>query len=314
MAPGLPAAGLRRGGGRSASHNNLLGAFSPVFDLELLELDGGGAAGCLDRRWSHLSLGAGGGGAPGAAAARLAALLRGDGSLFTCQLWQELLRLRAAYAPPADGAGGGEGAAGGGDAVMAPAPALAAAAAAAAPALPDGAAAAPLSRASSGAASGSSSARSGLEAAGHVDIEAIACALLAAGYLVQLRDEAPAERPRDARACLQQLRHRFIVCTGARGGTGDGGGPHHAHAGPGGGPDPMVTDAVGDAHYLPEPLVVEPRFREQFVIAQPTPAYEALLEVRGDRAVWGGGRLGYREEGGEALAGPGPSFDGSADD
>ena len=89
---------------------------------------------------------------------------------------------------------------------------------------------------------------------GPADVDAIARALLAGGYLVQLRDEASAPpeqraRAKDARRCLQQLRHRFIVCVGA----------------------------LGAPALLPEPLVVEPCFREQFVIAQPTPAYAALL-------------------------------------
>jgi hypothetical protein len=296
--PGMPT-GLRRGSGaRSASHNNLLAAFSPVFDLELLELDGRGADGaCFDRRWSHLSLGAAGGGATGGgAAARLMALLRGDGSLFTCQLWQELHRLRAAYAlPPSAGAGAGVHApdgdpavadastsGSGSDTVMAPAPAPAAAAApcAGAAATADAGGAGGLSRASSGGGSSAASSRGSLDAGGRLDIEGIARALLAAGYMVQLRDEAPGERPKDVRQCLQQLRHRFIVCTGARGGAG---GEH----GGGGAPGGLITDAVGDAHYLPEPMVVEPRFREQFVIAQPTPAYEALLEVGRGAGAWG---------------------------
>lgn len=97
---------------------------------------------------------------------------------------------------------------------------------------------------------------------------------------MQLRDEAQAERPKDVRQCLQHLRHRFLVCMGARGAAADAPAQQQAAAGAGAASG-FVTDAVGDAHYLPEPLVVEPRFREQFVIAQLTPAYEALLEVRG---------------------------------
>jgi len=93
------------------------------------------------------------------------------------------------------------------------------------------------------------------EDGGASDVCGIARELLAAGYLVQLRDEAEG-RPRDVRRCLQQLRHRFIVCLGAQEGGGAAGG------------------------LLAEPLVIEPCFREQFVIAHPTPAYEDMLEVR----------------------------------
>lgn len=88
-----------------------------------------------------------------------------------------------------------------------------------------------------------------------LDVEAMACELLAGGYLVQVRDGAQQqERNKTPRSCLQNLRHRYIVCLGVRG-AGD-----------------------GEPAYLPEPLVVEPRFREQFTIAHPTPAYEALLQ------------------------------------
>ena len=73
---------------------------------------------------------------------------------------------------------------------------------------------------------------------------------------MQLRDEAQQDRTKDARNCLQNLRHRFLVCLGYR----------------------PVGD--GEPVYLSEPVVVEPRFREQFAIAHPTPAYEATLQVR----------------------------------
>lgn len=92
-----------------------------------------------------------------------------------------------------------------------------------------------------------------------VDIETIARELLALGYLVQLRDEAQQDKPRDTRSCLQQLRHRFIVCIGVR------------------------PSCDAEPQYLAEPLVVEPRFREQFAIAHPTAAYEAMLQVGGCR-------------------------------
>ncbi|KAF6260996.1 hypothetical protein COO60DRAFT_1459402 [Scenedesmus sp. NREL 46B-D3] len=89
-----------------------------------------------------------------------------------------------------------------------------------------------------------------------MDIEAMACELLASGYLVQVRDGAQQqERTKTMRSCLQNLRHRFVVCLGWRG------------------------SAEAEAEYLAEPLVVEPRFREQFAIAHPTAEYEALLQA-----------------------------------
>lgn len=89
-----------------------------------------------------------------------------------------------------------------------------------------------------------------------LDVEGMACELLALGYMVQVRDGAQQqERGKTPRSCLQNLRHRYIVCLGVR------------------------NAADGEPSYLPEPLVVEPRFREQFTIAHPTPDYEALLQV-----------------------------------
>lgn len=91
-----------------------------------------------------------------------------------------------------------------------------------------------------------------------MDIEAMACELLASGYLVQVRDGAQQqERTKSTRSCLQNLRHRFIVCLGWR------------------------SRADAEPEYLPEPLVVEPRFRDQFAIAHPTALYESLLQVGG---------------------------------
>ncbi|GBF95594.1 hypothetical protein Rsub_08575 [Raphidocelis subcapitata] len=127
------------------------------------------------------------------------------------------------------------------------------------------------------------------------DVEAIACELLAAGYLVQVRDEAgggaagaaaaaAAAARRDARRCLQQLRHRFIVCVGAASAAAAAAVSASASAHPvgaaAGGDGGGVLDAAGcGCGLLPEPLVVEPHFREQFVIAHPTPAYEELLQA-----------------------------------
>eukprot|EP00775_Hariotina_reticulata_P003592 gene3592-3857_t len=71
----------------------------------------------------------------------------------------------------------------------------------------------------------------------------------------QVRDGAQQqEKTKNPRSCLQNLRHRYIVCLGWR------------------------SRADAEPDYLPEPLVVEPRFREQFAIAHPTHEYEALLQ------------------------------------
>lgn len=98
------------------------------------------------------------------------------------------------------------------------------------------------------------------------DAEAMACELLALGYMVQVRDGAQQqERSKTPRNCLQNLRHRYIVCLGVR------------------------SCGEGEPSYLPEPLVVEPRFREQFTIAHATQDYQALLQVRCKQ---GGGVVG----------------------
>jgi hypothetical protein len=88
---------------------------------------------------------------------------------------------------------------------------------------------------------------------GFVDVDAVAQALLAQGYVVQVRDGC--DKAKDSKSCLRTLRHRFIVCLGYQ--------PALAH----------------EPAYLPEPLLVEPRLRDQFVIAHPTPAYESLMQV-----------------------------------
>ncbi len=59
-----------------------------------------------------------------------------------------------------------------------------------------------------------------------------------------------------SRDCLRSLRHTFIVCTGYQRGAG------------------------GEHVLFREPVVVEPRFKEQFVIAHPTRQYDELLQVR----------------------------------
>lgn len=107
-------------------------------------------------------------------------------------------------------------------------------------------------------------------AASALDISAMACELLAQGYMVQVRESSGAqqqERSKTPRSCLQSLRHKFIVCLGVR--SDD---------------DEVV--------YLPQPLVVEPRLRETFAIAHSTPQYEALLQVCVLVGGWGLGGVG----------------------
>eukprot|EP00195_Chlamydomonas_chlamydogama_P011734 CAMPEP_0202911196 /NCGR_PEP_ID=MMETSP1392-20130828/54297_1 /ASSEMBLY_ACC=CAM_ASM_000868 /TAXON_ID=225041 /ORGANISM="Chlamydomonas chlamydogama, Strain SAG 11-48b" /LENGTH=583 /DNA_ID=CAMNT_0049601605 /DNA_START=154 /DNA_END=1905 /DNA_ORIENTATION=- len=84
-----------------------------------------------------------------------------------------------------------------------------------------------------------------------LDIEGLATVLLASGYLVQIRDGCTEKKP--VQNCLRTLRHRFLVCTGCQ------------------------CQTSGEPIYLSEPLVVEPRFREQFTISNGTPAYESML-------------------------------------
>ena len=72
----------------------------------------------------------------------------------------------------------------------------------------------------------------------------------------QVRDGAGHKS--DPRTCLRTLRHRFLVCIGQQ----------------------AACPASGEPSYVRLPLVVEPRFREQFVIANPSPQYEAMLMVR----------------------------------
>ncbi|KXZ42595.1 hypothetical protein GPECTOR_132g607 [Gonium pectorale] len=141
---------------------------------------------------------------------------------------------------------------------------------------PDGgAASAAAATAAASSASSSSSAVAGPGGPGGPtpgEIEALAAELQAAGFLVQLLDGTRLSK--DARSCLRTLKHRFLVCLGwAR--------PQQQQAttavtaagrgAPGGG----VADLVPQR--LTEPLVVEVRFREQFLIANPSRDYEHLL-------------------------------------
>ena len=87
----------------------------------------------------------------------------------------------------------------------------------------------------------------------------------------------PAAQPGGDRACLEKLRHAFLLCAGKSDGS------------------------------LTHECVVDPRLREQFAVAHPTPAYESLLRVR--RAAWAGGprgRQGGRGSGQGLVLGLGP--------
>ncbi|GAX81007.1 hypothetical protein CEUSTIGMA_g8442.t1 [Chlamydomonas eustigma] len=82
-------------------------------------------------------------------------------------------------------------------------------------------------------------------------VETLASLLLGLGYQIQLRDGFEGSLQDTKQNFLKDLRgHRYMICTGyepsAFGGGGDGDG--------------------GGAILLTEPLIVEPRFREQFVI------------------------------------------------
>ncbi len=69
----------------------------------------------------------------------------------------------------------------------------------------------------------------------------------------QVRRGAGSEAQRSGRSALRTLRHTFIVCTGYQRGS-----------------EPIL---------FKEPLILEPRFKEQFVIAQPTSGYAQLLQM-----------------------------------
>lgn len=89
------------------------------------------------------------------------------------------------------------------------------------------------------------------------DVELLATEMLARGYLVQVR--VGSNQGKDARACLRKLTHKFLVCIG------------YQH-------DEPSLAGCGQ-HLLPEPLVLEPRFKEHFFIAHPTAGFEALVKV-----------------------------------
>lgn len=84
--------------------------------------------------------------------------------------------------------------------------------------------------------------------------------LLGRGFLVQIRDGASEQAGHGApRNCLRTLRHRFLVCTG-----------YHAA----GHPEPVMVR---------DPLIVEPRWKEQFLIANPTLQYDAIIQVSDEK-------------------------------
>ncbi|PNH07110.1 hypothetical protein TSOC_006448 [Tetrabaena socialis] len=132
------------------------------------------------------------------------------------------------------------------------------------------------------------------------EIEALAAALLFEGYLVHARDGT--RHSRDARACLRTLKHRFLVCLGWAAAAAprqheqlqqqqqQGQGQREQqqqqqqHQGQGQQQGQQQQqegqELERSSQKLREPLVVEPRFREQFLIANPTRDYERLLMVR----------------------------------
>jgi hypothetical protein len=140
---------------------------------------------------------------------------------------------------------------------------------------------------------------------GSVDVDAIARELLALGYMVQLRDDAHATdtRAKDPRSCLQTLRHRFIVCIGLNPRMAPHPLPHPcAQQGGEAAAQVVVAGAAADPVYLQRPLIVEPCLREQFLIAHPSPAYEALLQVSSRPAGLAGGRGCAARVGGSGLS------------
>lgn len=158
------------------------------------------------------------------------------------------------------------------------------------------------------------------------EIEALATELLGAGFVVQLLDGTRLSR--DTRSCLRTLKHRFLVCVGwdrpahapgAATGTAAGAGAASGLAssgisgdgacGSGSGSDGhghrQGGQGLGQGDSQPhEPLVVEVRFREQFLIAHPTRGYEQLLLVRGPSRAGREGRLCARELDGRRCRGP----------
>ncbi|GLC49641.1 hypothetical protein PLESTB_000270400 [Pleodorina starrii] len=104
------------------------------------------------------------------------------------------------------------------------------------------------------------------------EIELLASELASDGFRVQILDGTRLSR--DARSCLRTLKHRFLVCLGQvvpprRRSAQGSEAPAAAAAG--------VAAAAGPSEPPLDPLVVELRFREQFLIASPTRDYERLL-------------------------------------
>ena len=97
------------------------------------------------------------------------------------------------------------------------------------------------------------------------EVEGLAAELLAAGYQVQLRDGKSSTRTSlQGRDALKNPPHRFLVAIGSQG-------PHELWP-----------------SFVAEPIIIEPRFRDHFIIANPTAQYRALLQV-------GLGRMGLSE-------------------
>ncbi|KAG2502180.1 hypothetical protein HYH03_000667 [Edaphochlamys debaryana] len=104
------------------------------------------------------------------------------------------------------------------------------------------------------------------------EVEALAAELTAAGFVVRILDGT--RMSKDARSCLRTLKHSFLVCLGWNRPAAAAPGPA-APAGAGSGA--AQEQGSGQPVQPCEPLVVELRFREQFLIANPTRDYEHML-------------------------------------
>lgn len=91
-----------------------------------------------------------------------------------------------------------------------------------------------------------------LQPDGQLDLPSLVTELQDLGYACYLKQNNPADpghRHNVQPSCLEKLRHEYIMCAGRADGS------------------------------LSHWCMVDPRFREQFAIAQPTPAYDCLLKA-----------------------------------
>ena len=88
--------------------------------------------------------------------------------------------------------------------------------------------------------------------------------LLRCGVLVQLQ-HADSSKNLAQRNPLRALKNEFLVCIGVNNPNPD--------------PVPSSGRSSHGSHYLEEPVIIEPRFREQFMVANPTPGYASTMEV-----------------------------------